>query len=216
MLKAQNISKNYGDVAVLKCVDIEVEAGEVVSIVGTSGAGKSTLLQILGTLETPDSGDIQFKGKKYANMPASELALFRNTEIGFVFQFHNLMAELTALENVCLPGWIGNQKKEAVETNANKLLELLGLGHRLGHYPSQLSGGEQQRVAVARALVNSPSIVMADEPSGNLDTKNADELHQIFFDIRNQLGCSFVIVTHNEKFANLADRKLTIKDGRFV
>ncbi len=216
MLKAHNISKNYGDVAVLKRVDFAVEAGEVVSIVGTSGAGKSTLLQILGTLETPDSGEILFNGKTYAKMSGVELASFRNTEIGFVFQFHNLMAELTALENVCLPGWIGNKQQDAVLLNAKNLLELLGLKHRLGHYPSQLSGGEQQRVAVARALVNNPSIVLADEPSGNLDTKNADELHQIFFDIRNQLGCSFVIVTHNEKFANLADRKLTIKDGRFV
>lgn len=216
MLKASNISKNYGEVAVLKSVDIEIKDGEIVSIVGASGAGKSTLLQILGTLETPDSGQVVFQDKRYDELSSVELSTFRNKEIGFVFQFHNLMAELSALENVCLPGWIGNKDKKEVELYATQLLESLGLGHRLTHFPSQLSGGEQQRVAVARALVNKPSVVMADEPSGNLDTKNADELHQIFFDIRNQLGCSFVIVTHNEKFANLADRKLTIKDGRFV
>lgn len=216
MLKAVNISKNYGEVSVLKGVDFEIGKGEVVSIVGASGAGKSTLLQILGTLEKPDSGEVTFFDKSYQELSGTKLSTFRNEEIGFVFQFHNLMAELNALENVCLPGWIGEKSKKEVEDYATKLLEILGIGHRLKHFPSQLSGGEQQRVAVARALVNKPSVVMADEPSGNLDTKNADELHEIFFDIRNDLGCSFVIVTHNEKFANLADRKLTIKDGRFV
>lgn len=216
MLSGKNIYKNYGEVAVLKNVDIEIAESEVISIVGASGAGKSTLLQILGTLEKPDAGTVKLFDNDYTDLANNDLAKLRNEKIGFVFQFHNLMAELTAIENICLPAWIGGADKDTTTKNAADLLELMGLSHRKTHYPSQLSGGEQQRVAVARALINKPSYVLADEPSGNLDTKNADELHQLFFDIRKQLGCSFVIVTHNAKFADLADRKLVIEDGRFV
>jgi lipoprotein-releasing system ATP-binding protein len=200
----------------LKDVDIEIAESEVVSIVGASGAGKSTLLQILGTLEKPDSGIVTLFDSDYTTLNNNDLSKLRNEKIGFVFQFHNLMAELTAIENICLPAWIGGEDKTESKTNAENLLDLMGLSHRKSHYPSEMSGGEQQRVAVARALINKPSYVLADEPSGNLDTKNADELHQLFFDVRKQLGCSFVIVTHNAKFADLADRKLVIEDGRFV
>lgn len=216
MLSGKNIYKNYGEVAVLKNVDIEIAESEVISIVGASGAGKSTLLQILGTLEKPDAGTVKLFDNDYTELSNNDLSKLRNEKIGFVFQFHNLMAELTAIENICLPAWIGGADKDTTTKNAADLLELMGLSHRKTHYPSQLSGGEQQRVAVARALINKPAYVLADEPSGNLDTKNADELHQLFFDIRKQLGCSFVIVTHNAKFADLADRKLVIEDGRFV
>jgi lipoprotein-releasing system ATP-binding protein len=216
MLVGKNIYKNYGEVAVLKDVDIEIAESEVVSIVGVSGAGKSTLLQILGTLEKPDAGVVTLFDSEYTTLNNNDLSKLRNEKIGFVFQFHNLMAELTAIENICLPAWIGGEDKTESKKNAESLLDLMGLSHRKSHYPSEMSGGEQQRVAVARALINKPSYVLADEPSGNLDTKNADELHQLFFDIRKQLGCSFVIVTHNAKFADLADRKLVIEDGRFV
>ncbi|MFB0944853.1 MAG: lipoprotein-releasing system ATP-binding protein [Spirosomataceae bacterium] len=216
MLVGKNIYKNYGEVSVLKDVDIEIAESEVVSIVGASGAGKSTLLQILGTLEKPDSGIVTLFDSDYTTLNNNDLSKLRNEKIGFVFQFHNLMAELTAIENICLPAWIGGEDKTESKTNAENLLDLMGLSHRKSHYPSEMSGGEQQRVAVARALINKPSYVLADEPSGNLDTKNADELHQLFFDVRKQLGCSFVIVTHNAKFADLADRKLVIEDGRFV
>jgi lipoprotein-releasing system ATP-binding protein len=216
MLVGKNIYKNYGEVAVLKDVDIEIAESEVVSIVGASGAGKSTLLQILGTLEKPDAGVVTLFDSEYTTLNNNDLSKLRNEKIGFVFQFHNLMAELTAIENICLPAWIGGEDKTESKKNAESLLDLMGLSHRKSHYPSEMSGGEQQRVAVARALINKPSYVLADEPSGNLDTKNADELHQLFFDIRKQLGCSFVIVTHNAKFADLADRKLVIEDGRFV
>jgi lipoprotein-releasing system ATP-binding protein len=216
MLVGKNIYKNYGEVAVLKDVDIEIAESEVVSIVGASGAGKSTLLQILGTLEKPDAGVVTLFDSEYTTLNNNDLSKLRNEKIGFVFQFHNLMAELTAIENICLPAWIGGEDKTKSKKNAESLLDLMGLSHRKSHYPSEMSGGEQQRVAVARALINKPSYVLADEPSGNLDTKNADELHQLFFDIRKQLGCSFVIVTHNAKFADLADRKLVIEDGRFV
>jgi lipoprotein-releasing system ATP-binding protein len=216
MLVGKNIYKNYGEVAVLKDVDIEIAESEVVSIVGASGAGKSTLLQILGTLEKPDAGVVTLFDSDYTTLNNNDLSKLRNEKIGFVFQFHNLMAELTAIENICLPAWIGGEDKTESKKNAENLLDLMGLSHRKSHYPSEMSGGEQQRVAVARALINKPSYVLADEPSGNLDTKNADELHQLFFDIRKQLRCSFVIVTHNAKFADLADRKLVIEDGRFV
>jgi lipoprotein-releasing system ATP-binding protein len=216
MLVGKNIYKNYGEVSVLKDVDIEIAESEVVSIVGASGAGKSTLLQILGTLEKPDAGIVTLFDSDYTTLNNNDLSKLRNEKIGFVFQFHNLMAELTAIENICLPAWIGGEDKAESQTNAENLLDLMGLSHRKSHYPSEMSGGEQQRVAVARALINKPSYVLADEPSGNLDTKNADELHQLFFDVRKQLGCSFVIVTHNAKFADLADRKLVIEDGRFV
>lgn len=216
MLEAKGIFKKYGNVEVLKGVEVTIQKSEIVSIVGASGAGKSTLLQILGTLETPDAGTIYFKNYDLSNLDAQKLANVRNKEIGFVFQFHNLLAELTAIENILLPSWISKDNEKLGKERAEKLLELMGLQNRKNHYPSQLSGGEQQRIAVARALINEPSVLFADEPSGNLDTKNADELHQLFFDIREQMGCSFVIVTHNEKFANLADRKLILNDGRFV
>lgn len=216
MLTAKNIYKKYGDVQVLKGVDISVGRAEVVSIVGASGAGKSTLLQILGTLENPDSGEVTLHDTNFQSLTANQLATLRNQEVGFVFQFHNLMAELTAVENICLPAWIAAGKTTTIADKANELLDLLNLSHRATHYPSEMSGGEQQRVAVARALINNPSVVLADEPSGNLDTKNADELHQLFFDVRKRLNCSFVIVTHNDTFADLADRKLIIQDGRFI
>jgi lipoprotein-releasing system ATP-binding protein len=182
MLVGKNIYKNYGEVAVLKDVDIEIAESEVVSIVGASGAGKSTLLQILGTLEKPDAGVVTLFDSEYTTLNNNDLSKLRNEKIGFVFQFHNLMAELTAIENICLPAWIGGEDKTESKKNAESLLDLMGLSHRKSHYPSEMSGGEQQRVAVARALINKPSYVLADEPSGNLDTKNADELHQLFFD----------------------------------
>ncbi len=213
MLKATGIKKKYGNLEVLKGIDLEIAKGEVVSIVGASGAGKSTLLHILGSLDTPDEGNIQLSGKDVFRLSSTQLASFRNKEIGFVFQFHNLLPEFSALENVCIPGYIGGRNDDEVVKRGKELLELLGLGARLGHKPSELSGGEQQRTAIARALINSPSIVFGDEPSGNLDSKNATELHNLFFKIREELGHTFVIVTHNEEFAAMADRTLEIQDG---
>jgi len=213
MLIAEGVQKSYGDLKVLKGVDVQVKKGEVVAFVGSSGAGKSTLLHILGTLDTPDSGKVLIDGKEVFKGSGKELAQFRNRNIGFVFQFHNLLPEFTALENVMIPGLIAKTKDAVVRTKALELLTLLGLEKRIEHKPSEMSGGEQQRVAVARALVNSPSIVFADEPSGNLDSKNASELHQLFFKLRNDLGHTFVIVTHNTEFAGMADRKIEIKDG---
>ncbi|WP_339792726.1 ABC transporter ATP-binding protein [uncultured Imperialibacter sp.] len=213
MLKATGIKKKYGNLEVLKGIDLEIAKGEVVSIVGASGAGKSTLLHILGSLDTPDEGTIELSGKDVFKLTSTQLASFRNKEIGFVFQFHNLLPEFTALENVCIPGYIGGRNDGEVVKRAKELLQLLGLGARLDHKPSALSGGEQQRTAIARALINSPSIVFGDEPSGNLDSKNANELHNLFFKIREELGHTFVIVTHNEEFAAMADRTLEIQDG---
>lgn len=213
MLKATGIKKKYGSLEVLKGIDLEISKGEVVSIVGASGAGKSTLLHILGSLDTPDEGSIELSGKNVFKLSSTQLASFRNKEIGFVFQFHNLLPEFTALENVCIPGYIGGRNDNEVLARATELLKLLGLGSRMDHKPSALSGGEQQRTAIARALVNSPSIVFGDEPSGNLDSKNANELHNLFFKIREELGHTFVIVTHNEEFAAMADRTLEIRDG---
>ena len=216
MLTAVNIQKKYGQLAVLKGVDISVDKGEIVSIVGSSGAGKSTLLHILGTLDKADSGSISMDGQRIESLSGKKLAAFRNNHIGFVFQFHHLLPEFTALENVCIPGWIAGKVKKEVQARAVALLNTLGLGDRLENKPQQLSGGEQQRVAVARALVNDPMIVMADEPTGNLDSTNARELHQLFIDLRNQFRQTFLIVTHNEELARLSDRILHMKDGKII
>ena len=214
MLSAKNIHKKYGTVEVLKGVDITIDNGEIVSIVGPSGSGKSTLLHILGTLDRPDSGDVFLHNQRVTGLKGDQMALFRNRHIGFVFQFHHLLPEFSALENVCIPGWLLGTKKAAVKARAQELLNGLNLGHRMENKPSQLSGGEQQRVAVARALINQPAIIFADEPTGNLDTANAKELHQLFFDLRKQFNQTFLIVTHNEDLAALSDRTLTMKDGK--
>ncbi|HEX5651971.1 MAG TPA: ABC transporter ATP-binding protein [Chitinophagaceae bacterium] len=214
MLKGQNIHKRYGTLEVLKGVDIGVEKGEIVSIVGPSGSGKSTLLHIMGTLDKADSGTISMNGTLINALQGKKLAAFRNGHIGFVFQFHHLLPEFTALENVCIPGWLAGRKKKEVRDEALQLLSMLNLAERVENKPQQLSGGEQQRVAVARALINRPGIVMADEPTGNLDSANARELHQLFFDLRKQFGQTFLIVTHNEELARLSDRVLQMKDGK--
>lgn len=216
MLKATKIIKNYGELQVLKGVDIEINKGEIVSIIGASGAGKSTLLHILGTLDKADSGDIMLNGERVDKLSGKNLAAFRNKNIGFIFQFHHLLPEFTAVENVCIPGWIGGKNKSATEKRAKELLEKLGLSHRLNNKPGQLSGGEQQRVAVARALINNPAIIMADEPTGNLDSANANEMHQLFINLRNEFQQTFLIVTHNEELARMSDRILQMKDGRMV
>lgn len=216
MLIAKQLYKSYGDLAILKGINLEVQQGEVVSIVGASGAGKTTLLQLLGTLDTPDSGEISINGIKPFSLGSKELSAFRNQHIGFIFQFHQLLPEFTAVENIILPALIkGTAKKEAEEMAAD-LLELVGLTHRSAHKPAELSGGEQQRIAVCRALINKPSLLLADEPSGNLDSQNALELHKLFFTLREKFNQTFVIVTHNEQLANQADRKLVMKDGQFV
>lgn len=216
MLKATGLFKSYGALRVLKGVDLEVAEGEVVAIIGASGAGKSTLLHLLGTLDTPDQGKVEIKGRNVYGQSARELADFRNKNVGFVFQFHNLLPEFTTLENVMIPGMIAQQDNKALTMKATGLLERLGLKDRLGHKPSELSGGEQQRTAVARALINSPELILADEPSGNLDSKNASELHHLFLDLRKELKHTFVIVTHNMEFAGMADRMLEMKDGMIV
>jgi lipoprotein-releasing system ATP-binding protein len=216
ILSGQQIAKSYGELKVLKGIDISINKGEVVSIVGASGAGKSTLLHILGTLDTPDSGEVQYGGKDLFRLSNSQLARFRNLNVGFVFQFHNLLPEFTALENVALPGFLAKKQREQVEHDARQLLSMLGLSDKLQNKPSEMSGGEQQRTAVARALINSPGIVFADEPSGNLDSKNANELHDLFFRLRDELGQTFVIVTHNKELAAMADRTLEIVDGMIV
>lgn len=216
MLKARNIQKYYDQLWVLKGVDVDISQGEIVSIVGPSGSGKSTLLHILGTLDKPDKGTVELNGKTIGYQQDRPLAAFRNRQIGFVFQFHHLLPEFSALENVCIPGWIAGTPKNEVRKRATELLELLGLGHRLENKPQQLSGGEQQRVAVARALINNPAIVFADEPTGNLDSANARELHQLFFDLRKQFNQTFLIVTHNEELAGMSDRVLHMMDGRIA
>ena len=216
MISAKNISKKYGSLEVLKDVSLEIKKGEIVSIVGSSGAGKSTLLQIMGTLTKADSGLLEINSKKINSLTSSELAVFRNNEIGFVFQAHHLLPEFTALENVCLPSWIkGTSKKEALK-KGTELLTIFGLSERLNHKPMELSGGEQQRVAVARALINKPSVVFADEPSGNLDTNAAKSLHDLFFKLRNEFEQTFVIVTHNREIAKMSDRMLEMKDGVLI
>lgn len=214
MLRAENIHKNYGQLEVLKGVDLELNKGEIVSIVGPSGSGKSTLLHILGTLDRPGKGSISINDNKVDSLNDRQLAAFRNANIGFVFQFHHLLPEFTAIENVCIPGWIHGKKKKDVEVRARQLLESLGLASRLENKPGALSGGEQQRVAVARALINDPLIIFADEPTGNLDSGNARELHQLFFDLRSQFHQTFLIVTHNEELAKMSDRILHMKDGK--
>ena len=216
MLKATGIYKNYGSLPVLKGVDIDIAKGEIVSIAGSSGAGKSTLLHILGTLDIADKGTIVLDNIKVSDLKGKKLAAFRNEHIGFVFQFHHLLPEFSALENICVPGWIAGKKNKDVEERARELLQLLNLQHRGEHKPGELSGGEQQRVAVARALINNPSIVMADEPTGNLDSANAKELHNLFIDLRNRLQQTFLIVTHNEELAQLSDRILHMKDGKII
>ncbi len=216
MVKAENIRKSFGQVNVLNGINLEVPQGKIVSIVGASGAGKTTLLQILGTLSKPDSGEIYFHGQKISSLSENQLAAFRNRELGFVFQFHHLLPEFTALENVCIPAFIAGTSRSESEKKAKDLLNYLGLTHRMTHKPSQLSGGEKQRVAVARALINQPKVIMADEPSGNLDSQNRDELHDLFFQLRNDFGHTFIIVTHDDSFADRSDRIIHIKDGVIV
>ena len=216
MLKAEHITKKYDSLEVLKGVDISIEKGEIVSIVGSSGAGKSTLLHILGTLDSADSGAIWLNEQRIDSLSGKRLAAFRNKHIGFVFQFHHLLPEFTALENVSVPAWIAGQKKKEVTSRAMELLTTLGLAHRINNKPQQLSGGEQQRVAVARALINNPDIVFADEPTGNLDSTHAKELHELFVQLRNDFQQTFLIVTHNEELAAMSDRTLHMKDGRII
>lgn len=219
MITATNIHKYYGELEVLKGVDLHIKQGEIVSIVGASGAGKTTLLQILGTLDVltnTNDGTLIVNGTETTQLSDKELAKFRNEHIGFIFQFHQLLPEFTALENVCLPAFIKKTAKSEAEKRAKELLDFLGLSHRYDHKPAELSGGEQQRVAVARALINNPSIIFADEPSGNLDSESADNLHNLFFELREKFGQTFVIVTHNEELAEMADRKLTMVDGKIV
>ncbi len=215
ILQADQIIKTYGDLKVLKGASLSVTEGEIISIVGASGAGKTTLLQILGTLEQPDSGILSIKNTDTTALSDKKLSSFRNENIGFVFQFHQLLPEFTALENICIPAFIKGISRNEAEKKAVHLLKLLNLEKRTLHKPSQLSGGEQQRIAIARALINSPEIIFADEPSGNLDSKSSEELHNLFFNLRDEIGTSFVIVTHNNELANMTDRKLTIKDGAF-
>ncbi|MCK4990147.1 MAG: ABC transporter ATP-binding protein [Bacteroidales bacterium] len=216
MINATEITKSYGNLQVLKGISLEVAAGEVVSVVGASGAGKTTLLQILGTLSKQDAGNITMNGIRTDQLTGSKLARFRNIHIGFVFQFHQLLPEFNAHENVCIPGFIANRPRREVEEKARELLNFLGLEDRLDHKPSELSGGEQQRVAVARALINDPEVILADEPSGNLDTKNKQELHKLFMTLRDRFQKTLVIVTHDHSLAEMADRTITMKDGRII
>ncbi len=216
MIETKALTKSYGGIQVLKGVDLKIEKGEIVSIVGASGAGKSTLLHILGTLDKPSGGKLIFQNQEISNLNDKALAQFRNKHIGFIFQFHNLLPEFTAIENVCIPGFIMKTSESEARKRATELLELLGLGHRVEHKPAQLSGGEQQRVAVARALMNAPDVIFADEPSGNLDSQNARDLHELFFNLRKDFGQTFVIVTHNEELAKMADRTLIMKDGKVL
>lgn len=219
MIEARNIHKTYNDLHVLKGVDLHIQKSEIISIVGASGAGKTTLLQILGTLEKPDSNNdsiLKVNDTDVYALNAKELAKFRNANIGFIFQFHQLLPEFTALENICIPAFIGKRPKAETEKRAKELLGFLGLLKRADHKPAQMSGGEQQRVAVARSLINNPGVIFADEPSGNLDSESAENLHKLFFDLREEFGQTFVIVTHNEELANMADKKLTMVDGKIV
>lgn len=214
MINVEGITKSFGSLKVLKGIDLHVEKGEIISIVGASGAGKTTLLQIIGTLDKADSGTVHINGQKLNSLRDSQLSDFRNKNIGFVFQFHQLLPEFTALENVMIPALIGKVKDSQAKQKAKKLLDMLGLADRLGHKPNELSGGEKQRVAVARALINNPAIILADEPSGSLDTENKEELHQLFFKLRDTLGQTFIIVTHDENLASITDRTVHMKDGQ--
>ncbi|MBD3636648.1 MAG: ABC transporter ATP-binding protein [Crocinitomicaceae bacterium] len=216
MLVAEGIYKSYGDLPILKGIDLTVEKNEIICIVGASGAGKTTLLQILGTLDKPDRGSLHLNGVDLISLSGKKLAAFRNQKLGFIFQFHQLLPEFTAIENVILPALIGDLSKTESLKKGQELLDFLGLGDRLDHKPSELSGGEQQRVAVARALINSPEVIFADEPSGNLDSKNSQELHELFFRLKKEMGQTFVIVTHNPELANMADKKYEMKDGIIV
>ncbi|QDH80039.1 ABC transporter ATP-binding protein [Echinicola soli] len=216
MLRAKGIHKYYGDLHVLKGVDVDIAAGEIVSIVGASGAGKSTLLHILGTLDDADNGHVSVDDRSLTTLKGDKLAAYRNQEVGFIFQFHNLLPEFTAAENIIIPGLIAKKSETELKEKAKELARLLGIEDRLAHKPSELSGGEQQRVAVARALINDPKIIFADEPSGNLDTQSAESLHELFFTLRDRFGQSFVIVTHNKQLAQMADRMLTMQDGMIV
>ncbi|MES2589366.1 MAG: ABC transporter ATP-binding protein [Bacteroidota bacterium] len=216
MLRAENIYKKFDSLEVLKGVSLEIQTGEIVSIVGSSGAGKTTFLQLLGTLDKPNSGTITLNGINPFTLSQKELAKFRNTQLGFIFQFHQLLPEFTAIENAILPALIKGDSIQKAKESAQELFEILNISHRLEHKPNELSGGEQQRVAVARALINRPAIVFADEPSGNLDSKNSEELHHLFFELRDKFNQTFVIVTHNESLANMADRKIVMNDGRLI
>jgi len=213
LIKVENIKKSFGALQVLKGINLEIPSGKIYSVVGASGAGKTTLLQIIGTLSKPDSGQVFFEGKNIFSLPEKELSLFRNQKIGFVFQFHHLLPEFTALENVCIPAFIAGRSKNDTEKDAHKLLDYLGMNHRIHHKPSALSGGEKQRVAVARALINKPAVVLADEPSGNLDSANRDDLHDLLFQLRDDFGQTFVIVTHDDHFAERSDKIIHMKDG---
>ncbi|SDU01245.1 lipoprotein-releasing system ATP-binding protein [Polaribacter sp. Hel1_33_78] len=219
MIVGKNIHKYFGDIQVLKGLDLHIKRGEIVAIVGPSGAGKTTLLQILGTLDKPlkeKDYELSINNISLKNISDKELSEFRNNHIGFIFQFHQLLPEFTALENVCIPAYIGKKNKKETEIRAKELLEFLGLSHRIDHKPNELSGGEQQRVAVARALINNPSVILADEPSGNLDSESAKNLHELFFKLRDKFGQTFILVTHNEELAEMTDRKLTMIDGKIV
>ena len=216
MLKATGIKKSYGSLPILKGVDFEVQKGEIVSIIGASGAGKSTLLHILGTLDKPDAGTVELNGTKITSLTGELVSVFRNQHIGFVFQFHHLLPEFSAIENICIPAFIAKTSKKEAEVRAIELLDLLGLKDRAQHKPNELSGGEQQRIAVARALINNPTIILADEPSGNLDSANADALHHFFINLRDNFKQTFVIVTHNENLAEISDRVVTMKDGQII
>lgn len=216
MIATRGIYKSYGDIKVLQDIDLNIQSGEIIGITGSSGAGKTTLLQILGTLDRPDAGTLEIAGQNVFALNDKALADFRNQHIGFVFQFHHLLSEFTSLENVCLPGFIGKKPQKQVEKRAAELLDFLQMSHRLKHKPAELSGGEQQRVAIARALINTPQIILADEPSGNLDSENTQELNRLFFALRDEFNQTFVIVTHNPDLANMCDQKLVLKDGRFT
>lgn len=216
MLQARGITKSYGNLKILKGVDLDVSSGEIITIVGASGAGKSTLLHIIGTLDRPDAGTVILNNTHVNSLSQRKLSAFRNEHIGFIFQFHHLLPEFTAIENICIPAFVAKKSKKEAEKRAEELLELLGLSQRADHKPGELSGGEQQRVAVARALVNKPSVILADEPSGNLDSNNAESLHNLFIELRDQFHQTFIIVTHNENLANLADRTVIMKDGQII
>lgn len=216
MLSAKGITKSYDELTILKGIDLEIASGEIVSIVGSSGAGKTTLLQILGTLDKPDSGTVEIDGVNPFRLSSKQMSAFRNTSVGFIFQFHQLLPEFTAIENIALPALIKGESMKNAKAESRKLLEILGLENRADHKPNQLSGGEQQRIAVARSLINRPKVVFADEPSGNLDSKNSQELHQLFFDLRDQFGQTFIIVTHNNDLAQMTDRTLRMSDGAIV